>query len=174
MISRYLVSVGLAIKLSMRWLVRDLKRYLVLVPAVILWGCAEPEPEAGLVFPNKAPSHKAHHYTYINYWAEWCAPCLKEIPELNTLASKHSDTISVYAVNFDGIEGQELTDLAAKFDIQFNVLEQDPLPVSGYPRPVSLPVTWIFNAEGKALTQLKGAQTLEELEAWLPGASGAL
>ena len=28
----------------------------------------------------------------INYWAVWCSPCRKEIPELNELAAHHAKT----------------------------------------------------------------------------------
>ena len=44
----------------------------------------------------------------INYWAVWCAPCRKEIPELNELASHYAETVTVVGVNFDGSQGQEL------------------------------------------------------------------
>lgn len=27
----------------------------------------------------------------LNYWATWCAPCIKEMPELNRLQSKYQD-----------------------------------------------------------------------------------
>ena len=36
----------------------------------------------------------------INYWAVWCAPCVKEIPELVKLAENHDDVL-VFGVNFD-------------------------------------------------------------------------
>ena len=26
------------------------------------------------------------HWVFINYWAEWCAPCRYEIPQLNALS----------------------------------------------------------------------------------------
>ncbi len=39
----------------------------------------------------------------INYWAEWCAPCRKEIPELNHLAEEgKAKGFRVLGVNFDG------------------------------------------------------------------------
>ena len=35
----------------------------------------------------------------INYWADWCPPCLKEMPELVEFANQNKD-INVYAFNF--------------------------------------------------------------------------
>ena len=48
-------------------------------------------------------------WVLVNYWAEWCKPCLEEIPELNEL-DKAPD-ISVLGVNFDGVTGPALEQL---------------------------------------------------------------
>ena len=36
---------------------------------------------------------------YINYWATWCAPCIKRIPELNNLIGKYEDNPSIAFMN---------------------------------------------------------------------------
>lgn len=35
--------------------------------------------------------------TFVHFWATWCTPCLKELPELVKLAEKHPDTLTVLA-----------------------------------------------------------------------------
>ena len=35
----------------------------------------------------------------INFWATWCAPCLKELPDLEALARNLAPDIGVYLVN---------------------------------------------------------------------------
>lgn len=44
--------------------------------------------------------------TYIvNFFASWCAPCLKEIPEFNTFSKEYKDTpVKVVFVSLDPIE----------------------------------------------------------------------
>ena len=42
-------------------------------------------------------------WVVINYWADWCAPCIKEIPELNDFA-KENKNIKVYTFNFDQLD----------------------------------------------------------------------
>ena len=44
----------------------------------------------------------------INYWAEWCGPCRKEIPELNRLAQHPQAAVQVLGVNYDGVQGEAL------------------------------------------------------------------
>ena len=36
----------------------------------------------------------------INFWATWCAPCIKELPDLELLGQKLSGQATVYLVNF--------------------------------------------------------------------------
>ena len=36
----------------------------------------------------------------INFWATWCAPCIKELPDLERLGQKLNGQATVYLVNF--------------------------------------------------------------------------
>jgi len=116
---------------------------------------------------NEMPEFSMDNYKgkwfVLNYWAEWCAPCIKEIPELNALDSDYSADLDVVAVNFDHIEGQALTDLAARMKISFDVLEKDPADILRLSRPASLPTTYIFGRDGKLHAKLVGPQTIETI-----------
>jgi peroxiredoxin len=37
----------------------------------------------------------------VNFWATWCAPCLREIPMLNLLQSNQSDAVQVIGIAVD-------------------------------------------------------------------------
>ena len=37
--------------------------------------------------------------TVINFWADWCPPCIKEIPELNALYEENKHELNVYATS---------------------------------------------------------------------------
>ncbi len=105
----------------------------------------------------------AGKWVVLNYWAEWCAPCIKEIPELNLLQAEHEDDIAVLAVNFDRVTGAELITLAQKMGIQFGSVDPDPADALRLSRPVSLPTTYIFDPTGKLAAKLVGPQTSAEL-----------
>ncbi len=36
----------------------------------------------------------------VNFWATWCAPCIKELPDLEVLGQKLGSEATVYLVNF--------------------------------------------------------------------------
>ena len=96
----------------------------------------------------------------INYWAEWCGPSRVEIPELNALEKQlQGQSVGVFGVNFDGLQGKELSDAATALGITFTVLAQDPADVFELPRSEALPVTYILDEKGKVQAQLMGEQT---------------
>lgn len=105
--------------------------------------------------------------TFINYWAEWCFPCRKEIPVLNRFNNKHSKISRVVGVNFDGLQGAELKAVEERMGVKFPTLAKDPGPELGLARPGGLPVTVVVDGHGKVVTLLEGEQIMESLESAL-------
>ena len=90
-------------------------KIIQLLCLLVILGCQKNDIE---VF-NGANTNLANlngNWVVINYWADWCAPCIKEIPELNEFY-KNKD-INLIAIAID-----EITDV-----IKF----QDEIPIQ-YP-----------------------------------------
>ena len=107
-------------------------------------------------------SHSQGNWKVVNYFAEWCAPCLREMPELNHFYQQHNDEINIFAVSFDPLNKQQLETLQLKYDIQFPIIDKLNTLPWGRP-PNSLPTTYILDADGKVQKQLKGEQSAEKL-----------
>lgn len=101
-------------------------------------------------------------WVVINYWAEWCKPCIKEIPELNALDRKY-EQVAVLGVNYDGNTGDQLQAQITALKIDFPTLLEDPSGVLGVALPSVLPTTLILDPDGQLMTTLVGPQTLESL-----------
>ena len=101
-------------------------------------------------------------WVFVNYWAEWCKPCIKEIPELNELHSAH-DNIVVLGVNFDGEIGEALKEQERQLGVEFPTLPYDPSTELSIERPKALPTTVIINPAGDVVEVLIGPQTEQSL-----------
>ena len=128
-------------------------KYLIPIvfAAVGLQSCTQPTDE----LPG------AGQWRVINYWAIWCAPCREEIPELNALDDRTD--LLVFAVNYDGQNGEALQSQAAEMGITFTLLEKDPGAALGVERPRVLPTTLLVNPQGAVTDTLVGPQTQESL-----------
>jgi thiol-disulfide isomerase/thioredoxin len=100
------------------------------------------------------------HWVVINYWAEWCAPCRMEIPQLNALhRALGGHEMLVVGVNYDAVAGDALRALTRRMGIGFPVMTQDPRARYGYDLPVVLPTTVIIDPAGTVVATLVGPQT---------------
>ena len=113
-------------------------------------------------------SHWDDRWLVINYWAEWCAPCRHEIPELNQLHSERgANGMVVLGVNYDGLTQPKLGDVMQRMDIQFPVLLEDPQMKYGYDRAEQLPMTVLINPAREVHEVLVGPQTAQSIMAAL-------
>lgn len=134
---------------------------------LLLAGCAE---DVGVDQHGRkvAVERLNGQWLVINYWAEWCVPCRREIPELNALQEQLKDrSVMVLGVNFDGLQGEQLSQAAQGLGVAFTVLAQDPAARYQLPRTEVLPVTYIVDDRGRLRERLLGEQTAAGLTARL-------
>ena len=101
-------------------------------------------------------------WVVINYWADWCAPCIKEIPELNEFAYENKD-IFVFTFNFDQLDQEDLAPIAKKFNIEVPSLVTHPRDIWGIQTPPAVPATFFINPNGELSLSLFRPQTKDSL-----------
>ena len=101
-------------------------------------------------------------WVVINYWADWCAPCIKEIPELNEFARENKD-IFVFTFNFDQLDQEDLAPIAKKFNIEVPSLVTHPRDIWGIQTPPAVPATFFINPNGELSLSLFRPQTKDAL-----------
>ena len=102
------------------------------------------------------------NWIVINYWADWCAPCIKEIPELNEFADENKD-IFVFTFNFDHLDQEDLAPIAKKFNIEVPSLVTHPKDIWGIQTPPAVPATFFINPNGELSLSLFRPQTKDAL-----------
>lgn len=136
-----------------------MKRTLVIAAlAMLLTACAKPVDFNDTNGNGYRFADMQGSWIVINYWAEWCAPCVKEIPELAALGDNHPD-IEVFGVNYDQPDPETMARQIEKLKVTFPVIDHDPYQRFGIEKPEVLPTTLIITPEGDLRDVLVGPQT---------------
>ena len=136
-------------------------RVLIFLAALFLGSCSKQDIEIsqGGGLSLQALEEKT---VVLNIWADWCPPCIKEIPELNEFASENDDLL-VYTFNFDQLDEEDLAPIAEKFNIQVPSLITHPRDIWGIQTPPAVPATFFINPKGKIVLSLFRPQTKDAL-----------
>ncbi len=103
-------------------------------------------------------------WVVINYWATWCAPCRKEIPELSELHTEREDVV-VLGLDYEDIERAKLNKFMQEIHISYPVLELDIYDMPEFVDvPMALPMTIIVDPEGYRVRTFYGPITRAEIE----------
>lgn len=143
--------------------VQELKRICWLIVAGLLTACSPAPQFTGSQNQPVALADFAGKPLLVNYFAPWCAPCLREIPLLEALAREGQT--AVVMVNYDPATPAELAKLAGQYRIKVQLLiarQEASLP---FPRPAGLPTSYLLDGEGKLQQTLVGELTPSRVEA---------
>jgi Thiol-disulfide isomerase and thioredoxins len=129
-----------------------------------LWGCGT-GPSLALLGEEARPLKAFRgQWLFVNYWAEWCGPCLEEIPELNAFHGADNGA-QVLGINFDQVGAEVMAQQASQLAIAFPLALGDPGALLGVSTPEVLPSTYVIDPEGTLRTVLVGPQDATSLAA---------
>lgn len=102
-------------------------------------------------------------YILINFWATWCAPCVKEMPALDRLAARLGKSTVVVAVSQDEggatqvrpfVEKLKLTKMSVLYDPDKRAFRDYALR--------GLPTTILVSPDGELVARLEGSAAWDE------------
>lgn len=132
----------------------EMKRICWLIVATLLGACS-PAPDFTDGAGKKVSlADLGGKPLLVNYFAPWCAPCLREMPLLATLHQEGQ--IRVIAINYDPASPAELTALARRHGIAVPLLIPEDESRLPFPRPGALPTSYLLDGEGRLLETLVG------------------
>ena len=136
-------------------------KIITLILVIVLTGCQKFDIDV-YNGPDTSLENLKGKWVVINYWADWCPPCLKEMPELVNFANANPD-INVYAFNYDELEITELKPQLKKFSVDIPSIISHPRDIWGIKTPQTIPATYFINTEGELVLSLIKPQTEETL-----------
>ena len=117
-------------------------------------------------------THEALHgkVVIVNFWATWCGPCKKEIPELSKLYKKYKSqgVVMLGVLTSDTPSDGDLLNFQSDYEMEFPVVRNNSDILLSYNYPGALPTTFIFDRHGKRVgAPHVGAIRSDELDAQL-------
>jgi thiol-disulfide isomerase/thioredoxin len=109
----------------------------------------------------------------VNFWATWCAPCVREFPELAALARSRRD-VAVLSVSIDEPEDRVALDaFVAERRPPFPVYAKAPGADEAFINAVdpgwsgAVPATVVFDRQGRRAATLQGEHGRADIESAL-------
>ena len=100
----------------------------------------------------------------LNYWATWCAPCRKEIPDLSALHTAYEDIV-VLGLAFEDTDMESFDSFLEEFHPSYPLARVDVYaPPEPFGAPRVLPTTIILNPQGVPVKTFLGPVTREAIE----------
>lgn len=122
---------------------------------------AEPaaKPELSITTLDGKTFNLADHkgkWVILNFWATWCSPCIKELPELSRFVSTH-DNVRAIGLAYEDTEVEEIKAFLAKHPVSFPIAQVDTFdPPKSLEVPRGLPTTYVIAPDGSVAKKFMG------------------
>lgn len=111
-------------------------------------------------------------WVVVNFWATWCAPCLKEMPELSALDAMR-EHVEVVGLAYEDIDPDAMRAFLQKRPVVYPIAILDVYdPPADFATPRGLPMTYLIAPDGRVAEKFLGPITAAEIEAAIAAAGG--
>jgi len=105
-------------------------------------------------------THKLSQYkgqwVVVNFWATWCPPCRKEIPDLSDFHLEHDDAV-VIGVNYEpGLSDERLEKFVALYLMSYPVTRVNDEIIAALGQPRGLPTSILIDPQGNIAKKITG------------------
>jgi len=105
------------------------------------------------------------HWVIVNFWATWCVPCIKEMPELSHYVATHKDVRAI-GLAYEDSEPADIKAFLAKHPVAYPVAQVTlDKPVKDFDEPRGLPTTYLIAPDGTLATHFIGPIDAAKLDA---------
>lgn len=107
---------------------------------------------------------KGETLTVIDFWATWCQPCVRSIPELNKMAEEMGDQgVKFVGISIDGPRNQsKILPFVRSMGIGYTILKDINSEVMSEMNVTSVPTLLIIDSEGEVVYTHEGFRPGDE------------
>lgn len=110
-------------------------------------------------------------WVVVNFWATWCNPCLKEIPDLDAMDKSREDVV-VIGLAYEEIERADMEAFLKDHPMSYPIALIDVYnPPADFDTPRGLPMTYLIAPDGKVAAMHLGPVTSEQLSSEIEDAA---
>jgi thiol-disulfide isomerase/thioredoxin len=103
-------------------------------------------------------------WVIVNFWATWCSPCIKEMPDISKFVASRDDVRAI-GLAFGGEKLADVSDFLKAHPVQYPIANV-PLetPPKDFGAPKALPTTYLIAPDGSIAKKFTGPITTADLE----------
>ena len=103
---------------------------------------------------------------YLNFWATWCPPCVRELPHIQAKYEQYKDKIHFLAISLDGEQAAPAEFIPAK-GYTFPVGYGNEREISRAYNVEAIPMSFIIDTNGVVKAKIVGSMDDTDLERFL-------
>jgi thiol-disulfide isomerase/thioredoxin len=103
------------------------------------------------------------HWVIVNFWATWCVPCIKEMPDISAFVAAHKNVTAI-GLAYEDTDKADVLAFLKKHPVIYPIAQVDVTnPPKDFDEPKGLPTTYLIGPDGSIAKRFVGPITGADL-----------